>query len=150
MKAAASTTISQPIAQVFTDFADLEKRSKFNPSITELKITSKEVAGTGVTWDEKRFEDGIQKSGQFLVSDYKPPRLLVLDIHSMGVTYKVRYNFQPEGANSTKIIASIGGQQKGLLAKLMRHFLSDNSKFVHDELQKELDNFKVIAEKTSA
>lgn len=147
MKAAASVTVHKQIDQVFTEFANLDNRSTFIPTIRELKVLSHDWAGRGAEWEESRFSDGIMKKGKFLVTEYKPPRLLVIDIHTMGVTYKVRYNFQPEGDAATKIIASIGGQQKGWLARFMKRFLSDNSDYVHSELQQELDAFRNLLEK---
>ncbi len=147
MRASASVTVSCEIAKAFVAFSDLEKRPKFLSAITELKLLTKESAGTGTKWHETRYEDDIEKEGTVEVTQYKPPRILVLDIHSMGLVYRVRYNFQPEGSNTTKIVATIGGKQRGLLARFMKKFLSGSGQYVHERLQNELDAFKHYIEK---
>lgn len=146
MRAAASVTIEKQIAQVFTSFADLESRPKYLRSITELKVESEDWVGHGAKWTESRFEDGTIKKGHFSVEQYKPPRVLVLRVSSMGLRYKVRYNFQPEAENTTKVLATIGGQQEGWLGRVMNRFLSQNAAYVHTLLQQELDQFKTFIE----
>lgn len=147
MKAAASVTIDKQIAECFTAFADLNNRSKFIPSVTELKVLTPDWSGRGVTWEESRFTDGTIQKARMTVTEYKPPRILVIDSHSMGITFRIRYNFQPEGPSSTKIVTTIGGEQKGFIARLMKRFLSDNTEYVHGVLQQELDAFKALMEK---
>lgn len=147
MRASASTTVNHEISQVFTFFTDLQNRSKFAPTITELKILTEEVAGRGVKWHEVRYEDGVEKKGTIIVTQYRPPRIFVIEIQTTGLSYKVRYNFQPEGKTATKIVATIGGQPGGWLGRFMKRFLSANGSVIHDQLQKELDTFKSVAEK---
>ncbi len=147
MRASASITINREVSQVYTAFTNLDNRSKFIPTITQLKILTDDVAGRGVKWSETRYENDVEKKGTIVVTQYKPPRIFVIEIATAGLKYKIRYNFQPEGKSATKIVATIGGHPGGLLGRFMKRFLSANSAFVHDQLQKELDIFASVADK---
>jgi len=147
MKASASILIKSPLADTFAAFTDVPNRARYLPIITHLKVHSLLVEGKGVEWHEERKEDGITKKGSSVITGFNKPRSFVITTHSSGIIFKTRYNFQYAGHNATKVVVSIGGQPKGILSRFMNKFLSQNSLYMSQQLQKDLDSFKIVIER---
>jgi hypothetical protein len=142
MKASASTLIKLSVQDTFAVFSDIPNRKKYLPTITELKVKSLLAEGKGVEWHEERTEDGVVRKGTIEITGYNKPRALTFTTHSKGLVFKTRYNFQFAGLNATKVVVSIGGRPGGILSRFMETFLSRNSIYMGEQLQKELDHFK--------
>jgi uncharacterized membrane protein len=147
MKASASILIKQNVVNTFNAFSDVPNRQKYLPTITKLKINSLHDNGKGTEWHEERIVDGISKKGSLEISTYNKPKSMVTTTHTAGLIFKTRYNFQYAGPKATKVVVTIGGNPKGILSGIMDKFLSQNSLYMGQQLQNDLDAFKKVLDK---
>ena len=147
MKASASILIKSSLNDTFLAFSDVPNRARYLPKISKLTVNSLLIEGKGISWHEERQEDGITKKGTMTISSFNKPRAFTITSHSGGIVFKTRYNFQYAGVNATKVVVSIGGQPKGLLSRFMGKFLSQNSVYMGQQLQNDLDSFKLAIER---
>jgi hypothetical protein len=148
MKASASILIKKPLDETFTAFSDVSRRNLYIPTVSNLKIVSLHTEGKGVQWHEERKEEGIAKRGDLTITSYNKPRSMAITTHSSGLIFNTRYNFQYAGPYATKVIVSIGGHPKGILSRFMDKFLTQNSVYMGQQLQHELDCYKKALDKS--
>jgi carbon monoxide dehydrogenase subunit G len=146
MKASASILIKKPVAETFAAFCDIPNRKRYLPTIKELKVDSLLVEGKGLKWYEERDVNGITAKGHLEITSFTRPRAFVITTKSEGLIFKTRFNFQYDGENSTKVVVTIGGSPRGILAKIMDNFLSKNSDYMGQQLVSELESYKKVIE----
>ncbi len=147
MKASASILIKCPVSETFEAFADIPNRKDYLPEITKLEVDSLMAEGKGVKWTEERQIGGNAVKGTLEITGYIKSKSLVFTTHSGGLIFKTRFNFQFAGEKATKVVVTIGGKPKGILARFMDAFLSKNSDFIGQQLKKELESYKKEIEK---
>lgn len=146
MKAAASILINKPVATTFRAFSDIANRKRYLSNITKLDVNSLLIEGKGVKWHEERVVNDTKIKGDLEIVSYRKPRALVFNTKSEGLEFKTRYNFQYAGENSTKVVVTIGGKPKGILARFLDSFLVKNTDYVSRQLMNELESFKSVIE----
>jgi uncharacterized protein YndB with AHSA1/START domain len=100
MKVASSVTIARPMDQVFSYVSDVRNDPEWHTDILEVRPAQEGSVGTGTVFNIKFKPFMGQSEGSVTVSEYDPPRRVVLKGQMGKMAPTVSYTLEAEGSGT--------------------------------------------------